>query len=267
MKDIVDGDIRMLLGYTGAVVELAKWCRINNIRTPDSLDCIKVTASVLTPSARELVEQVFHCKVYNLYSSRETLSMGIECDSCNGVGMHIPTDLRHVEIVDDFGNPIHDERIGNVIVTVFTNRVMPFIRYKIGDRDGFIDQKCKCGLPFPMLAPVSGRECNYLYDIYGKRVIIPDEWFYDIPNSIRGYRFVVHGPGIVTIKVVPCFEYPHWKMEVDGVFSSLRKQFGDRVKFQMECVDVLPHNGGKLNAIEYEWSPIQNSSGVEYPSR
>lgn len=74
--------------------------------------------------------------------------------------MHCMSQNVFVEILDEMGNKIKDGNEGNIYVTSLTNHVMPFIRYKIGDRGKLCSEhNCKCGNSAPILELTNGR-CN-----------------------------------------------------------------------------------------------------------
>lgn len=77
------------------------------------------------------VENFFGGKIFSIYGTRECSLIGIQCAERR---FHLAPWMNYVEIVD-----------GRVIVTTFENRVMPFIRYDIGDHGAFVDACCACG--------------------------------------------------------------------------------------------------------------------------
>lgn len=47
-----------------------------------------------------------------------------------------------MEILDDFGNPVKEDTVGNIYVTSLHNRVMPIIRYGTGDKGCIFTEIC-----------------------------------------------------------------------------------------------------------------------------
>jgi len=67
-------------------------------------------------------------------------------------------DVSHVEFVDHNGEPQVDGQQGRVLITDLENYAFPLIRYENGD--GPVNgrrNKCRCGLPFPLIAAIQGR--------------------------------------------------------------------------------------------------------------
>ena len=76
----------------------------------------------------------------------------------HGTGLHVLPWCSYVEVLDERGTPAEPGVEGDVVVTGFTNRAMPLIRYSIGDRAVMAaDEPCPCGRPGPRLARVTGR--------------------------------------------------------------------------------------------------------------
>jgi phenylacetate-coenzyme A ligase PaaK-like adenylate-forming protein len=90
---------------------------------------------------RALMEQAFGCKVYNQYGCREVPNIAWECPQG---GLHLCADLVYLESLPADGAP-------RLVVTSLTNRLMPFIRYDLGDSGRLLPGGCPCGSPFPLL--------------------------------------------------------------------------------------------------------------------
>jgi phenylacetate-CoA ligase len=127
----------------------------------DSLIGVYSTAEVLDDTQqRELMQRAFGCKVFNQYGSREVPNMACECRHGN---MHVFTDHGVP------GIPPHGRR-GPLLVTSLTNRLMPFIRYDIGDSGRLLDGECGCGSPFPLMAMGMCRRNDLIRTRDGKRI-------------------------------------------------------------------------------------------------
>jgi len=130
----------LLHGHASAMTELGRFVAGEGIKLPLSLLGVYSTAEV-QDGQRQLMQQVFGCKVFNQYGCREVPNIAWEC---RHGGMHIFTDMVYLESVS-MGN---EDRL---LVTSLTNRLMPFIRYNTGDSGKLLDGECSCGLPFPLM--------------------------------------------------------------------------------------------------------------------
>ncbi|MDO9224418.1 MAG: hypothetical protein Q8M09_08720 [Pseudomonadota bacterium] len=131
----------LLYGYASAMSELARYILASRMPMPDSLIGVYSTAEMLADSQRELMQHAYACKVFNQYGCREVPNIAWECRHGH---MHVFADLVHLESVAIEG----EDRF---LVTSLTNRLMPFIRYDIGDSGRLLDGECECGSPFPLM--------------------------------------------------------------------------------------------------------------------
>ncbi len=113
----------LIYGYASALAELARHCVDHRLPMPRSLIGVYSTAEMLDAPQRELMRQAFGCPVLNQYGCREVPNTAWEC--LQG-GMHVFADLVSLESV-----PLQGE--DRLLVTSLTNRLMPFIRYDLGD--------------------------------------------------------------------------------------------------------------------------------------
>ena len=131
----------LLQGYASVLAEVARVVIANRLPMPGTLIGVYSTAEVLNDSQRQQMEQAFGCKVFNQYGSREIPNIACECRQGH---MHVFTDMVMLESV-----PLENEN--RLLVTSLTNRLMPMIRYDIGDTGRLLDGECACGLPFPLM--------------------------------------------------------------------------------------------------------------------
>ncbi len=98
----------------------------------------------LTTVDRGHLERVFQCAIYNKYVCAEVGILGLECPERGG--FHIDPAGCYVEIVDDEGRPVKNNVTGRIIITTLNNRIMPLIRFDIGDIGKWTTEICTCGL-------------------------------------------------------------------------------------------------------------------------
>jgi len=172
--------INHMMAYTDAVYFLARFIKENNFYIR-KLNSVMACAGTVTPEIRELIEDVFKCKVHNKYGSRDCGDIACECSEGN---MHIYSNHVYLEIVDWEGKPVKEGEEGRILVTLLNNYGFPLIRYEIGDV-GVINSEeiCNCGRPHPILKSVSGRIYEYITDTKGN---------YITPVYIRHLIGVVH---------------------------------------------------------------------------
>ncbi len=144
---------KQILAYVESLVELCRFSRRTGrpIRSPRNA---VVTAGVLTPAARDLMEETLQAPVFNQYGSRE---VGIIAKECSQKGLHLNVLTHFVEITGTGGEVLSPGETGDIVVTLLTNYAMPLLRYRIGDRGSFAAGPCSCGCSWPRLAAVEGR--------------------------------------------------------------------------------------------------------------
>lgn len=150
----------LLYGYASALSELARFVVDRELRMPRSLLGVYSTAEMLHDWQRELMQQAFGCKVFNQYGCREVPNIAWECRHGN---MHVFSDMVYLESVPDTGGD-------RLLVTSLTNRLMPFIRYAVGDSGRLLAGDCPCGLPFPLMQMDVCRDNDLVRTRSGKRV-------------------------------------------------------------------------------------------------
>ena len=123
-------------GYTSVIAANAKFCIENSI-VIEGVKIVFVAGTILSDSSRKVIEQVFHCPVCNVYGSNELLTMAAECPHSKCHHMHVMSDIKHVEFVDEDNHIVSDGTIGKSVITSFNNLAFPYVRYLLGDRAAY----------------------------------------------------------------------------------------------------------------------------------
>lgn len=183
----------LIYGYASALGELARFILDRGLTMPDSLLGVYSTAEMLDEGRRPLLERAFGCKVFNQYGCREVPNIAWECRHGR---MHVMADLVLLESVTLAG----EERL---LVTSLTNRLMPFIRYDLGDTGRLLEGECACGSPFPLMEMGLCRQNDLIRTPSGKRV--HPAWFnrqlYGL-TQIRQYQWVQVAPQRLVLNLV-----------------------------------------------------------------
>lgn len=174
----------LLYGYASALAELARHVLERGLAMPASLIGVYATAEMLHPEPRSLMQQAFGCRVYNQYGCREVPNIAWECQ--HG-GMHVMSDL----VLLESQRQAEGERL---LVTSLTNRLMPFIRYDLGDHGRLLPGACTCGAPFPLLEMGVCRDNDLIRTPDGRRIhpAVFNRMLYGL-GQIRQYQWVQTG--------------------------------------------------------------------------
>jgi len=151
-----------IYGYSVSVFQLANFMRKHFPgRKIPRLKAVFVTAEMLYPHQRQIIEEVFNAPVSNEYGCSEIGGFAYECKSGN---WHISTENVIVESVSiDGGSP-------ELVLTSLTNYYMPFIRYRIGDLGEISALKCNCGVKLPILKFNAGKTTDVIILKNGKKI-------------------------------------------------------------------------------------------------
>ncbi|HVN28120.1 MAG TPA: AMP-binding protein, partial [Candidatus Binataceae bacterium] len=142
-------------------------------------------SEVLDDSLREKLTRTFGVAAADNYGSTEAF-LAWECPAGS---YHINAEHVIVEVVDDDGNPVAPGAFGRVLVTTLQNRLMPLVRYEIGDYAIATDRVCGCGRTLPCIGKIIGRGVNLFIDKDGKR-FVPWDLFRPLKDRpwIRQYQ-------------------------------------------------------------------------------
>jgi len=91
-----------------------------------------VAAEPLSPVKREKLERAWGAQVFDHFGMTEAAIVSGEGLEHNG--LHAFTDLWHLEVLDDKGDPVPDGEVGSLVVTaLWSNTMTPFLRWSSGD--------------------------------------------------------------------------------------------------------------------------------------
>ena len=232
--------------------ELARFCEREGLEVI-SQAAIITAASTLYPFMREKIEQVFQCRVFNRYGSREVGDIACERPGCEG--LWVAPWGNYVEIVDSEGNRVPDGAEGEILVTSLINFAMPLVRYSIGDRGvlspmGTSDQ-CMYG---QVLKAVLGRSNDMFRDKDG--TLVDPGYFMSLCTKdwVRKFQVVQKSASHILFRIVRS-DLHYRQTELDEISTQTRLVMGDDCKVTFEFVDEIPPSAsGKYR---YAFSEVQ----------
>jgi phenylacetate-CoA ligase len=149
----------VLSGYASGVHLLAQEQLKGNVTLrPERIIC---TSDPLTHEMRHAIKTAFGREPINFYAASESLSMAAQCERHEN--LHLFTDWHIFEAVDDNFRPVAAGSPGNLLLTNLYNYTQPLIRYQMHDEVVINQQPCGCGLPFPTMRNVAGRQEEFLW--------------------------------------------------------------------------------------------------------
>lgn len=234
---------RILMSYATSIHRFAQFVSSRNLDIP--LDAVFSSAEILLPHVRTLIEETFHCRVFNRYGSLELGGIGCECQG--HTGLHLSMESNYLEILLD-GRSAAPGETGDVVVTNLNNLGMPFIRYLIGDAGAwYTGGKCPCGRASQMLNPPEGRKME-LFKMRDGRIVLaafggaPFRCLAD--PSIKQFQVVQKSLDDMLVRLVP--ETQISQQLLDKITESVKLTFGDNVTVEFELSrEITPLPSGK----------------------
>jgi phenylacetate-CoA ligase len=205
---------------------------------------VVTSSETLTPEVARTIEDAFGCPVFDHYGAAEMAALITQCRE--GV-YHANADYGVVELLDG-DRPVAPGEEGDIVATGFINPVMPFIRYRTGDRAvRGTDRTCNCGSPFPRIERILGRADDVLVTPEGHHVGRLDPIFKAIA-SLDETRIVQDEPDHVRVEIVSANGVSDH--EIQTLREGLRNRLGPTMRIEFMRVPQLERTaGGKLRSV------------------
>ncbi|WP_289139693.1 phenylacetate--CoA ligase family protein [uncultured Brevibacillus sp.] len=231
-----------ILAYVESLYELARYSEREKISLY-SPRAIMTSAGTLYPHMRETIERVFQTKMFNRYGSTEVGDVACECDRHKG--LHVSTPTHFVEIVRPDGTPARPGEVGEIIITLLVNQVMPFVRYRIGDMGVWSAETCDCGRGLPLLQEVIGRRTDMFIDQQGRwidgRVFL---FILDPKPYIQKFQVIQEKKDMLRVLIVPVDRGVGYQEEIESIRRDIQKIMMCSVHFEF-CDEIEPSPSGK----------------------
>jgi phenylacetate-coenzyme A ligase PaaK-like adenylate-forming protein len=239
---------KLIIAYADSIYELARFAQHEQI-TIHPQEAIITSAGTLTPIMCETIEEVFKCKVFDRYGTREVGDIAGECKAHQD--LHIFSSGSYVEIVDDAGERVPAGTEGNILETCVSNYAMPLVRYQIGNR-GMLSTEttCSCGRRGQILEKILGRNDDIFVTKDGTQI---DGGYFGVLLYSR--LWVLHSQVIqksytwILFKIKRS-EHNYDLEELDDITSKTRKVMGADCQVDFEFVEDIPKSpSGKYRYI------------------
>jgi phenylacetate-coenzyme A ligase PaaK-like adenylate-forming protein len=215
-----------------------------------------VGGSVLEPYTRSYVEEIFQCKMFNLYESVETIGAPIAFECRQGT-WHINYDFFHVEAINDNMQVVPKGKRGHIVITRLFGKATPVVRYTgMDDWVNVSDEECPCGLQTPILKDgVEGRRSDSVVLPDGR--LFPAASFaslYGILNElktrkVKQFQIVQRKLDEIDILVVIDENLRNVGPSLETVFEKIKeihqKKAGPTVQVTVSEVQSIPSQKGK----------------------
>jgi len=239
---------KLLHGYVGATDLLASFILENNLHvTPPK--AIWVTSAPLTTIQERRISKAFDAPVYDQYGSTEMYWLAAECPAKRG--LHMFSDTRKFEFLDEDGKPVKDGELGRIAITDLESRAFPLIRYLNGDMGRALPDECSCGVKLPLMDKVRGRTSDIIRLPNGKSVSgdYMTTIFDDYPEAIQQFQVHQLADYALEISVVPNADYRNLDIILEKVRETVSKDVEQIVPVKIIKTNKIVQTGGKLRFV------------------
>lgn len=257
---------KLLIGYVGVMLVLADLIDAGKLRIKPKR--IVVSGEYCSATAYERLKSAFKCRVSSVYASTEG---GVMTNMCKCGHIHVNTDHYIIESVDENYNPVPvGVRSDRTLVTAFSRRAMPIIRYELTDRITIHDEPCACGDRQPWLQ-IDGRSNDFLRftTTEGKECKIAPMVLYDLIDiecgeKIKNYQLVIRDGNKIECRLIEMDNEERQIVFLSIVKATEKYLDGFGIKIDMTLSDEVPQRDkrtGKFKQIYQEDKSIEGLSG------
>jgi putative adenylate-forming enzyme len=209
-------------------------------KTGNDLVQIISGAEVLDPLDKKIMQQLTNMRIDQIYQCTE----GFLAYTCRAGNLHLNEDMVYFE------KEYIDQHKFVPIITDFTRKTQPIIRYRLNDVLTISRHGCSCGSPFTVLAQIEGR-CDdiFIFNTPKRREIYPDfirRAVIECSDSIEHFRVRQH-PTFVELMLIS-----KNSSDVEKVKQSLMKLFSqNEIQVEIKISSYLDVQGAnKLKRVE-----------------
>ena len=232
-KSLDEAGFSFFLGYPAAVHTFARYCLDNACRLSRPIKGVQLTSEVVLDSQIADIEKAFQTRVYLQYGMSEA---SIYAHTFDASHEYLCSPLMGwVEVLDETGCQVNPGEEGEVVVSGFHNRLMPFLRYRTGDCAVYGGQRDGLGV----LRKVLGRTQDYVVRPDGTRISLTGLVFgqhFKAFAHIARWQIFQDEPGKVTIRIVPL---PGFGEEDRNEITEKFRRLAD-IQVSIEVVEAIP---------------------------
>ncbi len=248
VNKILEFNPKLVRGYPSTLQSFARLLKEKHLFSIRP-KAIQTSSETLFPHMREEIEDVFKCKVYDLYGNGEHVSMISECSKGR---YHTNPEYGIIEFLNEKGDKAKNGELGKIVCTGLNNFSMPFIRYNVGDIAVKTSKKCSCKRGLPLVGSLEGR--------IDDMIITPDRRMIPPAGMTLAFRFCenIKQCQLVQIKkdelIINIVKYDQYgDKDHKFMLNEVRKRIGNEMKVTVNFVDDIPRTkAGKLRFVVSE---------------
>lgn len=237
---------RFIVGFPSSVLDIAMVARERGLVADWKVEVMFPTAETVLPVHREVIGEVFGCRLVDQYASSEGAPFILECTKGR---LHIHPLTGVFEVLDETGQAARE---GEMVVTSFTTRGTPLVRYRVGDRLRLAasDDSCDCGWNFPLVDWIDGRTSDFIYSPETGRINQGNlsNCTKDV-DGIFSFQVLQDVEDEITVRVVGDGRFD--ANQKDIFLTALRERTGQGMRIRLEQVDEIPREpSGKFRFVK-----------------
>ena len=243
-NNILKRKYRWISGPVSTILAIAKLLEKQLVKN-DCIKFVELFGEYCSKEQRNYIEKMFDCKTVVHYGTRETWCIAYECEHRK---LHIQDNLFYVEIKANKG-----EKSGEIVVTSYYNKVMPFVRYNLKDIGYIEETQCKCGSKSPCLYLQGGRTADmiYGYNLLGNNFFnrVINQVFEEGYDSIDKFKVIQVERNLFIMYIVKGKNYSNSIENI--IISTTREKLGEQITINFIYVSDLKFEAsGKFKNFE-----------------
>ena len=238
IKSIIENNnIEVIYGYSSNIFYLAKLFKMHNIDV--NIKYAIPIAEGLIKQQKNFITDTFNCRLYMDYGASECMRMGFECNQHDGYHMDIYNYF--FEYLDDNDEPCKTGENSNIIVTNLNNYIFPLVRYYIGDQCILSNDKCSCGINYPLVSQITGRESDIIKTPLNDEISLSNfaVFLEYLDEYIIQYQLIVDEKAKeIILKIIPTQKF---KQETIGeIKRKILELINHSMNIKIELVEKIP---------------------------
>jgi len=231
---------KFIQAYPSAITILARFMKENDITPFSSVKAILCGSENLYRPQRELLEEVFKCRIYSWYGLSEEVALGGECEY--STYYHMFPEYGIVELVNEKGEFVtKDGDKGEIVATGFNNPIFPLIRYRTTDIGILMENKCECGREYPLLEGIEGRLQEIIVTKDNRPITLTAFIFaqhFDAFSRVKQMQLLQEKKGKLVVRIIK--EGNFSKNDEEEIFQKMMNSVDNQLDIEFEYVDEIP---------------------------
>ncbi len=211
-----------------------------------SFKIVITTGENLTPAIRKKIQDIFHCEVYDQYSTVELGNIAWECPTHEAYHINVDSVVLELKNMRKVGRlTIEGEAVGTCLYRYAT----PMIRYLIGDAVRLREDECSCGRGLPLLASIEGRLVDFIV-AKESRLISPYVLITALQTveGIRRFKIIQRSDYTVEVQVMADESLDHEKLNL-AIETALTPMLHG-LRLNVKFTDSIDSKGVKFRLVE-----------------